>query len=574
MGAPSPEHVHALGSKFSQLLADTILNAAPHVQQHVQDARAAANHDFLEGMEQHVADLIGPMLTSYTQSGEVPLELSKLLEELGVPTEQFTGIISQFFIFGVMFTLAQAMLAPFVQQVQNDVWAAHPTRPLSPPDIATAVVRGISYGNSEGTAVADWALAEAAKSGLDPEVFKTMVGVTGMAPSLQLLYEMIRRGIIEEGTLNGGGTTLVSGIQQSDIKDEWIPSVAKLRYVQPTPVDMVRAAVQDQWDETPTNVDYALQKEWALKLGLEPAGWDANNPDWFNILVNTAGRPPGPETMARAANRGLTDWSSRGSSSISFSQAISESDVKNKYIPLLEKLAVYWPPSGEVGSLLKEGGLNVAQAEAYWKANGVPAELAKAFLYVAQIQQVTQDKALAKGDILTLVQEGAIDDADALEMLEEIGYSGANANALLAMAHFRFELGALRESVRTVSQMFTTRKITATQAKEALQGFGIPESQINKLLDTLTYEMEALRVIPTPAQIAGALYYKIIDQATAMNYLEQHGYDPVSAYIVLSDRMHGPLPNPPAGFTPPGAASVVTTSATVTPPSPSGTVGP
>jgi hypothetical protein len=146
---PKEPDIHHIQTKFGQLLADVILGVAPHVQEHVQQARADANHDFLEGMEQHVATLVGPMLKSYSDTGTVPPELTGLLEELGVPTEQFTGIISQFFVFGVMFTLAQAMLAPFVQQVQNDVWTAHPDRPLSPPDAATAVVRGIPFFVSE-----------------------------------------------------------------------------------------------------------------------------------------------------------------------------------------------------------------------------------------------------------------------------------------------------------------------------------------------------------------------------------------------------------------------------------------
>lgn len=560
MAADEP-HVHQIQNKFAQLLGEVILGVAPHVQQHVQQARADANHDFLEGMEQHVATLTGPMLKSVMEGSTIPSELRGLLEELGVPTEQFTGIISQFFVFGVMFTLAQAMLAPFVQQVQNDVWTAHPDRPLSPPDIATAVVRGIGYGDAEGVTIPAWAVAMAKMSGMDEQAFTTMVGVTGMAPSLQLLYEMVRRGVIPEGTLNGGGVSLIAGIQQSDIKDEWIDAVTKLRYVPLSPLDLVRAAVQDQWDDAPVGYDYSEQKLWAAKLGLEPGGYLDGNPDWFNIALNIAGRPPGPEEMGRAANRGIIPWLGRGVAATSFEQAISESDIKNKWAPILEKLAVYWPPSGEVGSLLKEGGIDVAQAEAYWRANGVPPELAKAYLYVAQIQQVTQDRALAKGDILTLVQENAIADADALEMLAEVGYSGTNAEWLLEMAHFRFELEALRTSVRTISTLYTGKKIDAVQAQEALQGLGMPAAQIANLLATLTHQRDAETVIPTASQIASALYYHVIDQPTAMAMLEALGYNAFNAWLVLSVRTHGPLPNAPDGYVPPVPQPVAPTAA-------------
>lgn len=559
--APREADLHHLGGKLAQLLVDVINGAHGHVAEWNERTREEFRAKFLDGLEEHTAALVSPLLTSVEGVSDVPAELSGLLSELGLPTEQYTGIISQFFIFGVMFNVAGAMLSPFVQQIQNDVWTAHPDRPLAPPDIATAVVRGIGFGDSSGETIPDWATALAAESGYDAQTFATMVGVTGMAPALQLLFEMVRRQIIEEGTLDGGGTTLVSGIQQSDVKDEWIETVSKLRYVQPSPIDMVRAAVQDQWDDAPVGYDFTRQKDWAQTLGLEPAGWVNDNPDWFNVLLNVYGRPPGPQEMARAANRGLTDWDSTGVASVSFHQAISESDIKNKYIPILKALAVYYPPNGEIGALLREGGITDAQADAYWVKNGVPAELLGAYHYVNTIQQVTQDRALAKGDILTLVQEQAVSDDAALEMLAEVGYSGSNAAFLIEMAHFRFELRALQRGVETVSQQYTGHAITAVEAKAGLQGLGMPPAQITQLLETLTNELNAEVKQPTPSNIASALYYGVLDQATAMSLLEGMGYPPLDAWLLLSVRMHGPLPNPPDGYVPPAPVPVAPTTA-------------
>lgn len=531
-------HVHQVRAKLADILAETIMKAHPQVANLKEETKAAFREQFLDGLEDHSAKLMGPLLNSVTGTAAIPPELTALLVELGVPTEQFTGIISQFFVFGVMFTLAQAMLAPFVQQVQNDVWSAHPDRPLSPPDIATAIVRGIGLGQTSGVDVPDWAMTEAAKSGLGPEVIKTMIGVTGMAPALQLLFEMVRRGVIEEGSIGGGGTTLVSGIQQSDIKNEWIDAVSKLRYVQPTAIDFVRAAVQAQ-------MPYDEAKKWATQVGLEPAGWIDANPDWFDLLYHTAGRPPGPVEMGHAANRGLTSWKGTGPLEVSFEQAIRESDIKDKYIPLLQELARYYPPNGEIRTLLLHGGIDEATAIELWKMNGVPETLAKAYLHLAQIEQVTQDKALAKGDILTLVQEQALDDADALDMLGQIGYSGANAEHLLQMAHFRFELDAFKSVVRRVASLYTGRKINATQAKNALDGLGMPTKQVDSLLVTLTHQRESEVQIPTAAQVEGGFHYKIIDQATAQSMLEGMGYDPWSSWFVLSTREHAQLPGEP-----------------------------
>lgn len=546
---PSESELHGIGGKLSQLLADTLINMHPHVSRLAETEKEIFRAKFLDGLEEHTAQLVNPILHAVTDASTLPDELRGLVAELGEPTEQFTGIISQFFVFGVMFTLAQAMLAPFVQQLNNDVWSSHPDRPLSPPDAATAVVRGIPFGSAQGATIDPLYFAEAAKSGLNSEVFSTMVGVTGMAPPLQLLFEMIRRQIIPEGTLDAGGVSLISGIQQSDIKDEWIDTVTKLRYIQPTPIDMVRAAVQSQWDgQVGSGPNYDQAKSWAATLGLEPAGYLNNNPDWFDLLYNTSGRPPGPVEMSHAANRGFIPWTGLGSGAVTFEQAIRESDIKDKYIPLLQRLAVYYPASGEIRQLLLHGGIDEPTALQLWADDGVPPLIAQAFLHLAQIEQVTQDKALAKGDILTLVQEQALTDAEALPLLEMIGYTGANAQHLLEMTHFRYELDALRSVVRRVASLYTSRKIDATQAQQALQGFGMPQAQIDQLLRTFDNQRAAEALTPTAAQVAGALYYKVIDQATAQSLLVNLGYSPWGAWLVLSDRMHGPLPNqPPVG---------------------------
>jgi hypothetical protein len=549
--------------KIARVVTDALLGAHPIMAQLNEETRKKYTAQFLDGLEEHTAALVNPVLKSVSDVATIPPELQPLLAELGAPTEQFTGIISQFFIFGVMFNVAGAMLAPFVQEIQNDVWSAHPDRPLSPPDVATAVVRGFDLGDSGGTPVPLWAVTEAAKSGYDAAHVASQIGITGMAPNLQLLFEMIRRGIIQEGTLNDGTESLVGGIQQSDVRDVWIDYVTKLRYVPPTPTDLVAAAVRHQDDTLPSGTDLSYWENLAESLGLEPPGWINGNPNWFNMLYNISGRPLGPQEMGRLANRGQIAWSGLGSPVISFQQGIAESDIKDKWEAAAVLLAQYWPAVGEIGSLLREGGLTETQAEAYWTAEGVPAELMAALKYVNTIQQVTQDRALAKGDILMLVQENAISDVDAETLLNQVGYSGNNAAALIAMAHFRYELEAFRTSVRTISQMFLNGSIDATKAEAGFEGLGMPQSQIDALVATLQNQRAVNTVLPTAAQIASALFYEVITQAEAQEFLVNQGYSPFNAWLVLSVRMHGPLPDPPGNFVPPTPPP---TSITATPP--------
>lgn len=528
---PSRPDQHHAASKGAQFLSEVLRLHAPVAAEAGAEAHRRITDEWLEKLEEHATTVVGPLIKQILDGSDPPPEVAHLLNQANVPSAQFGATIQQFFVFGLMFTLAQAMLAPFVQQVQNDVWSAHQDRPLSPPDAATAVVRGIGAGDSAGVTVPDWAIAEAAKSGITAENFKTMVGVSGLAPSLQLLFEAIRRQIIDEAQL-------IEGIKESDIKDKWIPFVAKLRYVQPSPTDFVAAAVQQQ-------MPYDEASMWATTVGLEPAGYLDGNPDWFKLLYDVHGRPPGPVEMGHAANRGFIPWQGVGPDALTFQQAIAESDIKTKWTPILEKLAQYFPPNEEVSNLLKRGGLTKDQAVRLWQQNGVPTDLANAYAHIAEVEQLTQERALAKGEIETLLQEQFIDSTQAKELLAQVGYSGENADHLIAMAEFRYELSALRNLIRRTSTLFTNHKITTAQLKQALQEIGLSSTQIDGLIDTLTVQRDTNVARPTAAQVETAFNYQVIDQPTAIAMLESLGYDAWSAWFVLSAREHGPIPNEP-----------------------------
>lgn len=522
---------HALSSKIAQLLGEVIIHHAPWSSEISEQTRRRIADDWLENLEQHTKGNIAPLMAAFQNMTDAPPEIASLLEKVADPSAQFGSLMQQFFVFGLMFTLANSMLAPFVQAVQNDIWKANPDRPLAPPDLATMVVRGIDLGDSGGVAVPDWAVAMAGESGVNAQDFASMVGINGMPPDMTTLFEAVRRKVIDDAQLE-------QALKQGDLRDEWIPYVMKLRYVQPTPVDMVRAAVQNQ-------VEPAKAEQLAYELGLEPPGYVNGNPSWWQILYDSAGRPPGPQEMGRAANRGIIEWSGTGPDATTFQQAISESDLKNKWEPILKALAVYQPPNGDIKTMLMHGGIDAEQAMALWQANGVTPEIAKAYAYLAEHEQITQDKALAKGDILTLVQEGSVSDEVAEGLLANIGYSGQNAQWLVQMAHFRYNLEALRAGVRQVEKLYTAHKTTAAGAKSSLMSLGVPDAQATALLTAMDVERAAEVPTFTAAQIASGLYYGIIDQSQAMSMLQDLGWQPWDAWYVLSLRMHGPLPDQP-----------------------------
>ena len=542
--APDPRHLaHQSASKLSQLLADTIMHHAPWTAEVNEETRRRVTDAWLERLEQHATKVVGPLIDHVTADVATPEPIASLLQHAHTPSAQFGSTIQQFFVYGVMFSLASTLMQPLTQSTGNDIWAAHPDRPLSPPDLATMVVRGIGKGDSSGVEVPEWATEMAKQSGLAPELFASIVGTAGMAPDMTVLFEMIRRGVITK-------EQLTRGIKQGDIKDEWIPYVEKMRYVTVSPTDMVRAAVQNQ-------LPYDEAAHWAHAVGLEPVDWVGGNPDWFKILYDIAGRPPGPSEAGRMALRGIIPVEGAGPAETTFQQAIAESDVKTKWTDALWQLMQYVPPPGEVRTLLLHGGIDHATAVDIWKKDGIPEAIAEAYAHVTSLEQITQDKALAKGDIETMLQEQLITDEQAKTYLARIGYEGANAQFIINMAHFRYELEALRTAVRTVGRYYTTWKLDAAGASKAFQSLGLTVDQATNLVDRLEVERQATSPLPTASQISGAHYYGVVPTEVAMSMLQDLGYSPWRAWFILSTRMHSPLPHEPAEGRPAGQPSSV-----------------
>jgi len=538
---PKPRNVEATASKLAQFLGEVIVHHTPWSAKIGAETAQVVKDKWLEGLEAHASQVIGPLVDRVLASSDPAAEVAQLLGEVGAPSAQFGATIQQFFIYGVMFSLASTALAPFTQVVANDLWALNPDRPLSPPDIATMVVRGIQLGEPATTIAPDWAKAEAAKSGLNGDRFQATVDATGMPPDMTSLFEMIRRSIIDESQLE-------LGIREGDTRDEWIPFVSKLRYVQPSPLDMVRAAVQAQ-------MPYDTAKGWATTLGLEPAGYIEDNPDWFDLLYDTAGRPPGPVELGHMAYRGIIGWEGRGPEVLSFQQGVSESDIKDKWTPALQRLAQYMPPPGEIKGWLAHGAITPEQALALWQMDGVPPDIAKAMLFVAQFEEITTDKALAKGDILTLVQENIVSEDQAAAMLARIGYPLAEAETLVNMAHWRYSMETLRSAVSRLANSYTSYEITAAQAEQGFQALGISADQVKQLLGTLTVQRQVQRTKPTATEIAKVFQYGGLDFTEAMAMLENFGYSAENAWIVLYAQNEGsPGPRPPGTPTVPTSA--------------------
>lgn len=528
---------HGAG-KWAQLLGETIVHHAPWTSEIAERTKRRITDEWLDGLEAHTASFTGPIMQMVLDNSDPPEPVANLLREIINPTAAFSSTLEQIFVFGIASTIIGASLQPFLQEVTNSLSTAAVdagiVRPIDPAQLVTLAVRGLSTDSEPTNPVSGAIYEEAAKSGVGASDMAAMIAAAGQPPSPQDLFEMLRRSIIDEDGVK-------QGLMQGDTKDSWIDNFIKLAYTTPTPIDLVRAAVQNQ-------MDYPTANAIAITLGLEPPGYVKDNPDWFKLLFDIAGRPPGPEEVGRMANRGIVEWAGTGAGVTSFAQAIAESDIKTKWTSALEAIQAHYPTAGESVTLYQAGAITEDQLTQYLKGNGVDETLIKAYEYHATTQEIAQDRALAKGDILTALYDGIISNADALDLLGDVGYFGKTASDLVQITNMRREIREINKAVRRVGSQYVGFKITGTDAKESLSALGIPDDQASQLLAIWETERKPETRLPSVEQLAKAVQYSGLPFESAVSAAELLGYTQFDATLVIAA---GSESAPPGNVWPP-----------------------
>ena len=413
----------------------------------------------------------------------------------------------------------------FFQPLLNELWSSRPRMPMSPADVANAVVQGYMT-LAEGE-------TEAAYSGLDTKPFRTMVEVTGMPPSPQDLFQMFRRSIIPEGKSAADFPSVYAGLAEGHTKDSWIPIFQKLAYVWPSPTDFVNAAVREQ-------VPYATASEWAGKTGLDTTTEVAAGIKFFDLLFDVAGRPPGPEEMARMAHRKIIPWTGTGPKATTFQQGIAESDLKTKWTAALEALSAYIPSNGEITSWVRHGFVTKADALPMYAKNAVTADVANLMMESALVDQLAEDRQLAKGEVVALYTAQHLTAAEATNALAAVGYHGEQAKEILWLADFRREAQAYNRVIQVLGRQVVTGKLSVNNATQTLGAMGVPSQTITVLTNDWKLARQAEVPAPSEGTIVSAAYYGVETPNEAFNDLKALGYTPYDAWRLLSVRLHGP----------------------------------
>lgn len=429
----------------------------------------------------------------------------------------------QFMVWGVGQQLFSSILGPILEDVQQNESRLVKQTPLTPDEAAEMVVRGAFPDEAAG---AD----EALNSGLNADRFHRKVQITGDPLPTQMLMDAYRRGLIQLELGKGAGPSVMEGIRQSRIKDEWAQTLIALQWLPLPAADAVEAVVKSQ-------IDYAQGEQEANHNGVDAAR--------FKILVDAAGNPPGPMQLLELLNRGLIPLEGTGPDALTVQQGIYEGRTKNKWWSLLSKLAEYLPPPRTVTALEKNGSLNKDQAAELYKKHGLSPELAAVYAQAASNTKVAKHKELAESQLLGMFDDHIISEQILREGLALLNYDTSESDLIIEYHNTKRILGTFQKSITKLHSLYIGRKVARADAGAYLDQWRVPADQRDLMLTAWDTERKANVKVLTEAQIVAAFGDDFLDQPTATADLMGLGYSEFDAWVLLSLHKKVALPNRP-----------------------------
>lgn len=413
------------------------------------------------------------------------------------------SVAEQLLLWGVMNQVVGAISAPYLSQLTQDVNARTPVEPLSPSDLADAVVRNYM-------SVAE-ATAEAAKSGVGAADFARMVPLHADAPGPQQLAVALLRGIIGEAGSGPDAATFEQGIREGRLADKWAPMIKALSVAVLSAPDAASAVVRHFMTAAEGQAE-------AAKSGVSAST--------FETLVQLSGDSPGPQQLAEALRRGAIAESGTGADSVSFEQGIAEGRLANKWAPIIKALALDWPtPVNALNAQLKGAFTGDEGKALYEKLGGDPqfydwllfsegsaptpneaADMARRGIIPQKgtgPDAVTFEQAFLEGpwrnkwqdafwqysqfiptarETITLLKDGAVDKATAAAWMKRAGADDATVAAFIAEADTALLSDYKGLTTNAVLNMYYQRMVSEADATTILESLHVSAQAVPLML--------------------------------------------------------------------------------------------
>lgn len=404
---------------------------------------------------------------------------------------------------------------------------------LSPADAADAVVRNF-LTDEQGRSVAG-------KQGVAATDFETLVHLAGDAPAPGQLAEALRRGLIGDKGTGAGSTSFQQGIAEGRLANKWTDVIKGLAQLWPSPVDALDAQVKGQITDAEAHSLYA-------KLG--------GDPQFESWLYDSMGEGPSPLEAATLAARGIVPWAGTGPASTSYEQAVRESHYRNKWTDAYKRLAEHIPNPSTISTLLSHQVITREVATSELLQNNMTQDQAAAYVAEAEYEAVSDYRGLTQSAVVDMYYAHLIDHDQAVAVLGDLHVTAEAASLLLGYADVRYVVDSVNRTVGRLQTLFSARKIGLETARAALLKLQIPADTVTATL--ADWELQAAVTVKTltEAQIVDAWYYSAVSDSEAIELLGAIGYTAYDAWVVLSIKAKGPLPDKPPNDAAPSVGAV------------------
>lgn len=472
-----------------------------------QDAQAVAKAQGIDAGELRI-------LTDLAGDAPGPDELAAARRR-GLIPEKGSGAASISFEQGIKETRLHDKWAPVVEALSRIL--------LSPADAASATVRNfLSH---------DQAAKIAAQSGLDAADFATLVHLAGDAPAPGQLAVARRRGLIPDKGTGAASISFQQGIAEGRLANKWADVIDKLATEWPTPNDALDALLKGQVSEAEGKRLYAL-------LG--------GDMQFFTWLRDSRGNAPTPLEALDMANRGIIPFKGTGANVVSYEQAFLEGPWRNKWEQPYRQLGEYLPPQSTVVTLLSHGAITNQQGAELLKKQGMSDALVSAYLQEAHTEAISDYRGLTVSTVLDAFYASVLDHDTALRILSALHVTPAAAEILLAYTEVRRGFAAVNNAISRVRSLYAARKITKQTARDSLKRLEVPATSIEPMLSAWEVENSIAVKTLTEAQILSAWELQLLSDAECSTELQNIGYTPFDAWVLMSTKAKTPLPNKPA----------------------------
>lgn len=393
---------------------------------------------------------------------------------------------------------------------------------MSVPSAAEAVVRGF-LAHDHGAAVAKL-------NGVSEADFAILVNLAGDAPSPTQLAEALRRGVIPRDSGSAEKPGFVQGIQQGRLADKWVPMIEALSRLWPTPTDALEARLVGQ-----------VSTEESKRL-YERFGGDLT---YWQLLFDTRGEAPSPLELGVLANRGDIPWDGKGPTVTSFEQGFNEGRWRNKWIDAYRKLARYRVPESTATMFLAHGVIDDHEAADLLRKNGMDDRTIRMYLDEAHLESYSDYRGATVQMVLQAYHDQLITAAQALPILEGFHVTPSAARFMLDFEDAQRAFAAVQNAISRIRTLYAARKITIQTARNALDEVGVDSASVADIIKSWQVENSISVKVLTEAQIADAWAIGLLTDKEAFTELENIGYTPFDAWVVLSLKAKAPLPNKP-----------------------------